>query len=210
MFIPSRPVLGFAWRFHGGLRTLQRAYKSSRSRADKEKASIERRAAEFQAKVDAGEEQLVDYGEDSLQGYNFNDEILEMLYAEESVLNLIRLAFVISLHHYVEQQMGERLPDKKYVQSKAFHRLKSRGWNPLEKELNELRLAANCAKHSEGSSAKQLYILRPDMFRVPKSKKEFQPGYDSLALSDGHVDAFFNAVKQSIPSNLGMFDRTGL
>jgi hypothetical protein len=198
-FITSRPALSFAWLFHGGLRTLQRAYQSSRSEVDKQRARIEQRAAAFQAKVDAGEEQLVDWGEDSLEGYTLEDELNEQLYAEEKVLNLIRLAFVISLHHYIEQQIGERLPDKKYVQSEAFVWLKSRGWKPLEKELNELRLAANCAKHSGGSSAKQLYILRPDMFRVPESKKPFQPGYSSLALSDRHVDAFFDAVRQSIP-----------
>ena len=87
-FITSRPVLGFAWRFHGGLGTLQHAYKSSRSDVDKQKARIERRAAAFQAKVDAGEEQLVDWGEDSLEGYTFDDEINEQLYAERVSLTL--------------------------------------------------------------------------------------------------------------------------
>ena len=87
---------------------------------------------------------------------------------------------------------------------KAFLRLKRYGWEPQEIELNALRLAANCAKHSEGPSATQLYDLRPDMFDASKLKVGFEPGYDSLALSDTHVKSFFNAMKQSVPDNLGI------
>ena len=86
----------------------------------------------------------------------------------------------------------------------AFAWLKSFGWQPKETELNELRLAANCAKHSGTGSGKQLYGLRPDMFDASKIKMGFDPGYDSLALTDAHVAAFFEAVKQSVPSNLGL------
>jgi len=200
----SKPGAGFAWRFHSGLRMLRRAYKSSRVTADKEKANIERRAAEFQKKVDAGTASWIEYTEDGKDSYDYGEQLWNVLDDEESVLHLVRLAFVISLNHYFEQQLSAILPNNKYAQAKAFSRLKGYGWKPLETELNELRLAANCAKHSEGASAKTLYALRSDMFDTSKIKMGFEPGYDSLALSDAHVESFFNAVKQSVPDNLGM------
>jgi hypothetical protein len=114
------------------------------------------------------------------------------------------MAFVIAIHHYFEQQIVERLPKQKYNQERAFYWLKERGWKPREIELNELRLAANCAKHSTGNSSNLLYGLRPDMFDASKIKIGFEPSYDNLALSDAHVEAFFHALMQSVPSNLGM------
>ena len=42
------------------------------------------------------------------------------------------------------------------------------------------------------------------MFDASKIKMGFDPGYDSLALTDAHVDAFFEAVKLSVPDNLGI------
>jgi hypothetical protein len=201
---PSKPGAGFAWRFHYGLRTLKRAYESSRAIADKEKAEIEKRASEFQKKVDAGEASWVEYDEDGYPGPDYGEHLGELLHDEESVLNLVKLAFVITLHHYVEQQIGDHLPSQHYVQAKAFAWLKGYGWKPKETELNALRLAANCAKHSGSKSGKQLYALRPDMFDASKIKMGFDPGHDSLALTDTHVEAFFNAVKQSVPDNLGI------
>lgn len=202
-FKPSKPGAGFAWRFHYGLRTLKRAYVSSRLAADNEKASIEKIAAKFQKKVDAGKASWVAYDDDGHPGHDYGEQLGEQLHDVESVLVLVRLAFVISLHHYVEQQIGEKLPKAHYGQAKAFAWLKGYGWEPNEGELNELRLLANCAKHSAGKSATDLYALRPEMFDASKIKLGFEPGYDSLAVTDAHVDAFFKAVKQSVPDNLG-------
>lgn len=202
-FRPSKPGAGFAWRFHYGLRTLKRALKSSRVAADKEKADIEKRAGKHQKLVEAGKASWVEYDEDGHPGYDYGEHLGEQLHEEETVLHLVRLAFVISLHHFVEQQIGKRLPKKHYTQDKAFKWLKKYGWKPQETQLNELRLAANCAKHSGDSPGKQLYKLRPDMFDASKIKMGFEPGYDSLAISDAHVAAFFEAVRQSVPENLG-------
>lgn len=200
----AKPGASFAWRWHYGLRTLQRAYESSRVMADKEKAEIERTAAEFQKKVDAGEASWSDYDDEGYPAYDYGEHLGELLHDEETVLNIVRLAFVISLHHFVEQRLGKRLPNDKYVQKKAFAWLKAFGWQPNEIELNELRLAANCAKHSGGASATDLYALRPDMFDASKIKMGFHPGYDSLSLNDDHVSAFFDAAKALVPSNLGI------
>jgi hypothetical protein len=201
---PSKPGAGFAWRFHYGLRTLKRAFESSRIAAAKEKAAIEKQAAKHQKLVDAGKASWVEYDDEGYPGYDYGEHLGEALNEEETVLNLVRLAFVISLHHYIEQQIGERLPNKRYVQEKAFNWLKGYGWSPRETELNELRLAANCAKHSGLSSGRQLYALRPDLFDASKIKMGFDPAHESLALTDAHMDSFFEAVKQSVPSNLGI------
>jgi hypothetical protein len=45
MDMQSTRGAAFAWMFHRGLRELKRAYESSRSTADKEKADIEHYAA---------------------------------------------------------------------------------------------------------------------------------------------------------------------
>lgn len=201
---PAKPGAPFAWRWHYGLRMLKRAYNSSRTQADSEKASIEETAAKFDAKVKAGEAQWIEYDEDGYPGYDYGEHLGERLYEEETVLRLVRLAFIISLHHYVEHQIGERLPNKKYVQSDAMNWLKSFGWKPKEAELNELRLAANCAKHSGDGPAKQLFKLRPELFNAEKISQGFDPDYDSLEIADAYVEAFFKAVKQSVPSDLGL------
>jgi len=200
----TKPGAGFAWRFHYGLRTLQRAYETSRLEPDKEKARIEKIAGKHQKLVDAGKATWVDQDDDGNYGFDYGEHLGELLHDKESVLALVRLAFVMSLHHYWEQRLSGNLPKNSYDQIKAFAWLKGYGWKPKEIELNELRLAANCAKHSAGKSASDLYVLRPDMFDASKIKMGFDPGYESLAITDAHVAAFFEAVKQSVPDNLGL------
>lgn len=200
---PSKPGAGFAWRYHYGLKTLKRAYVFSRIESDKQKAWVEDKEKKHQKLVDAGKASWVEYDEDGNPGHDYGEHLGELLYEIDQVVNLLRLAFVISLHHYIEQQIGQYLPKKRYTQAGAFAWLKKFGWQPKESELNELRLAANCAKHSDNNPGKQLYVLRPDMFDASKIKMGFDPGYDSLALADDHVEAFFEAVAQSVPDNLG-------
>ena len=197
---PNQRGAIFAWLFHDDLELLTRAYQSSRVTAEKDKAVVEQRAAEFQKDVDAGKASWGEYDEDGNLLYDHGEDFGEVIEEKDGVLSIIRLAFVISLHHYFEQQLSKRLPGKKYDQAKAFSFLRSYGWQPRETELNELRLAANCAKHSEGKSADELYSLRADMFDANKIKNGFDPGYESLALTDVHVEAFFNAVGQSVSS----------
>lgn len=201
---PAKPGAGFAWRFHYGLRTLKQAYASSRIATEKEKADVEKRANKHQKLVDAGKASWVEYDDDGRPGYDYGEHLGEVLADADTVLGLVRLAFVISLHHFVEKRIGERLPKGEYKQAKAFTWLKTYGWKPQEIQLNELRLAANCAKHSAGKAASELYALRPDMFDAQAIKMGFDPGYDSLALTDTHVNEFFEAVKLSVPDNLGI------
>jgi hypothetical protein len=194
------PGQGWAWRFHFGIREIERAYKASRAASDKEVASVNDAAALHQAKVEAGDATWSEENEDGQVVYDYGEHLGEQMYDAEQVLALIRNAFVITLHHFVEQRVGAQLPKKKYDQAKAFAWLKTFGWVPKEDGLDQLRLAANCAKHSEGSSADQLYNKRPDMFDDDLVKGwGAAPSYDSLRLTDAHVDEFFEAAKTSVP-----------
>jgi hypothetical protein len=194
------PGQGWAFRFHYGVREIERAYRASRDASDKEVAAINQDAAAHDAKVQAGTASWTQEDEDGQVVYDYGEHLGEQMHDAEQVLTLIRNAFVITLHHFIEQRVGAQLPKKIYDQAKAFAWLKGFGWSPLEAELNQLRLAANCAKHSGGSSATQLYALRPDMFDAEMIKGwGSPPSYETLKLSDAHVEAFFAAVTASVP-----------
>ncbi|MXO91850.1 hypothetical protein [Pontixanthobacter aquaemixtae] len=206
---PSKPGASFAWRWHYGLRTLKSAYQTSRAATDEERRSIDRRAEEYQKRVDRGEASWDECDEEGNLVYSHGEHLGDEMHDVLNVLTLVKLAFVISLHHYVEQRLAPRLPRKpngetRYDPQAAYAWLKDFGWEVKDKQLEELRLAANCAKHSEGKSARELFDLRPDMFDTDKIGMGFDPGYDSLKLTDAHIDVFFEAVKDSVPDNLGL------
>lgn len=205
----AKPGAGFAWGWHSGVRSLRKAYESSRVTPDLEQIDIQMRAARHQKLVDAGEASWDEHDDEGNVVYSYGETLGEELYNVENVIALVRLAFVISLHHYVEQQLVDRIPSnqagqKTYNEKTAFAWLKSFGWIPLEAELKALRLAANCAKHSQGRSAKELFTDCPDMFDTRKIEMGYSPGYDTLNLTDAHVLAFFEAVRLSVPDNLGI------
>jgi hypothetical protein len=87
----TKPGAGFAWRFHSGLRQLKRAYNSSRLTADKERAKLELRAAEFQKEVDAGAAPWIEDHEDWAMPYDYGDVLGEFLCQEESAILLGRV-----------------------------------------------------------------------------------------------------------------------
>ena len=183
-----------------GLREFERAYHASRATSDAEVASINKQAEDHDKLVQAGQATWSQEDDEGNVVYDYGEHLGEQVFDAEQVLNLVRLAFVISLHHFVEQRLAAKLPNNKYMQAEAFNWLKAFGWTPQEDKLNQLRLAANCAKHSEGSSADQLYQLRPDMFDEDLVKGwGAKPSYASLKLSDAHMIEFFEAVKASVP-----------
>ena len=194
------PGQAWAWRFHFGIREIERAYKASRDASDKEVASINDAAAAHEKKVQDGKAKWVEEDDDGQVVYDYGEHLGEQMYDAEQVLALVRNAFVITLHHFIEQRVGAQLPKKVYEQSKAFAWLKGFGWTPKEDDLNQLRLAANCAKHSEGASATQLHGLRPDMFDGSMiTGWGASPSYETLKLTDAHVDGFFAAAAASVP-----------
>lgn len=195
----KRPHQAWGWRYGYGLRELERAYESSRYKSDSELADIHERAQKHQELVDAGKAKWTEEDEEGYPVYDYGEHLGEAAYEEEQVLGIVRGAFAISLHHYIETAIGPRLPKKKYSHEAAMQWLKGAGWNPDEKTLNELRLAANCAKHGKGGSAKQLYSVRPDMFDERIEGWGAEPSNDTLALSDAHMKEFFKAAREAVP-----------
>jgi hypothetical protein len=193
------PRQGWGWRYRYGLQELERAYASSRFKSDAELAEIHERASKHQKLVDEGKAAWTEEDEEGYPVYDYGEHLGEQAYEEEQVLNLVRGAFAISLHHYIETTIGPRLHKKKYVHDAAMAWLKEVGWQPDEKVLNQLRMAANCAKHGEGSSAKSLYAERRDMFDERIEGWGSEPSNDTLALSDDHMNEFFKAAREAVP-----------
>jgi hypothetical protein len=193
------PRQAWGWRYGYGLRELDRAYQSSRYKSDAELADIHGRASRHQRLVDEGKAVWTEEDEEGYPVYDYGENLGEQAYDEERVLNLVRGAFAISLHHYIETKIGLQLPKKKYEHETAMEWLKAVGWQPDEIKLNQLRLAANCAKHGEGSSAKKLYLERPDMFDERVKDWGSEPSSSNLALSDDHMLEFFKAASEAVP-----------
>ena len=196
---PKLPRQSWGWRYGYGLRELERAYQSSRYRSDTELAEIHEQAAKHQKLVDQGKAVWTEEDADGYPVYDYGEHLGEQAYEEEQVLRLVRGAFAISLHHYIETAIGPRLPDKKYVHETAMGWLKEVGWTPDEMILNQLRMAANCAKHGEGSSAKNLYAERPDMFDETVAGWGLKPSSETLSLADSHLAEFFKAAREAVP-----------
>ena len=186
----------FAWRFRFGLEAIERAYESSRSTADSEKRRLERNAQEVEKDLNSGEEMSDD---DSNNLRDYQDALGGWMAENESVLTIIRAAFVISVFHYLEKEMNSKLKVTDYDEKKVFSTLREWGGALEVEKLIQLRLLANCAKHSEGNSATRLYEMRPDLFDAHKIGQG-KPGADSLVLTDAHVEEFFSAVRKSMPS----------
>lgn len=193
------PRQGWGWRYHYGLRELERAYNASRYKSDSELADIHQRAIEHQKLVDAGKASWVDENEDGYPVFDYGEHLGEQAHGEEQVLRLVRGAFVISLHHYLETTIGPLLKNKKYDHGKAMTWLREVGWTPDDDALDVLRLVANCAKHGEGKSAQDLYDKRPDLFDERIDGWGAPPSNETLALSDEHVLAFFKIAREAVP-----------
>ena len=193
------PHQAWGWRYGYGLRELERAYESSRYKSDSELADIHARAQKHQKLVDAGKAKWTEEDEDGYPAYDYGEHLGEEAYEEEQVLKIVRGAFAISLYHYIETAVGPKLPKGKYVHKAAMRWLKAAGWSPDETTLNQLRMAANCAKHGEGSSAKNLYSERPDMFDDRIESWGIEPSSDTLALTEAHMKEFFKAAREAVP-----------
>jgi hypothetical protein len=204
-FPEKKPGQSFAFWFHWNLETIERAYRASRNTPDTELADSRKREAKLRKAIAAGKAFWVDYDENGHPGFDYGEQLGEEQHAHEQSLSLIRLAFLITLHHYWEQKLAQQLPRSKkgnlhYDLEAAFAWLEAFGWKPLRDRLNELRLIANCAKHSEGPSAAELYALRPDLFDTQEIEKwGLIPGYETLLISDADTTGYFEAVSASIP-----------
>ena len=119
----------------------------------------------------------------------------------QSMLNLL----AVGVYHLYEQhqnklkhllmERGDTLP--------ALDKLQ--GWT----KVDELRLLANTVKHAEGSSAKKLQLIRPDLFVPPllrdsplgnhiaaRSRTENPLGGKDLFVTENDIQDYRDAIRQ--------------
>jgi len=139
----------------------------------------------FMSMPGTGDEDPVDFAEDAEQAGVSHYLLLDGI--RQGMLNL----FAAALYHAFEQQIMlfhrrevlRPAEDNNYALltlSEFQNRLADFGvdiktfssWAKIE----ELRLIANAVKHAEGSSAKRLKTLRPDMFQSPHLDELGVPG----------------------------------
>ena len=101
-----------------------------------------------------------------------------MLQMRQALINM----FATGLYHLFEQQLkfsfsrdleelGKKKSLEKLLEDNGFKAENFQSWP----EINELRLIANTAKHAEGSSAKELKRIRPELFENPLSEEDGWP-----------------------------------
>ena len=191
----------WGWSFRFELDEIKRAYKAAREASDRDRERIEREWQLLEAEVEAGRASLTDEDENGQVVYDRGEHVGEIQSEIDRVLSIYREAFTIVLYHFWERQLMARMKVKRYPDDAAvFAFLKKSGIDPDEPELTALRLAANVAEHSEGTSADKLFKLRPDLFDDEAMMKwKEAPSHEHLKITNDALDAFFEAVKRSGP-----------
>jgi hypothetical protein len=191
----------WSWLFRHQLGELRRAYQAAHQASELERRAIENKWNELQERVDAGAAQLVEEDEYGNVVIDWGEQAGEELSAIEGVERIYREAFLISLYHFWERELLKRTKKKRYSDQEVFSFLSDSGCSPDELNLTALRLSANVAKHSEGTSADQLHKLRPDLFDTKEMAKwSDEPGHEYLLITDDVLEMFFEAVRKSGPA----------
>lgn len=108
---------------------------------------------------------------------------------------MVRKAFLIALFHAWERHCNARLKAKKYLTDRVNEMLLRDGRGALCDEIEVMQLAANCAKHGPGSSAKALFKKRRELFKGVTSDEDATD--ERLHISDGVLSIFFAAVRSA-------------
>jgi hypothetical protein len=202
MNLPTSVTATKVWSllFKHQLGELRRAYQAAHQASELERREIENKWNELQARFDAGTAQLVEEDEYGNVVIDWGEQAGEELSAIEGVERIYREAFLISLYHFWERELLKRMRKKRYSDQEVFAFLSDSGCSPDELNLTALRLSANVAKHSEGTSADQLHKLRPDLFDTKEMAKwNDEPGHEYLLITDDVLEMFFEAVRKSGP-----------
>jgi hypothetical protein len=208
--VSARPPLRHrVWsaRFRLRIDELQSAYRAARAQADADRARVLSEWADVEEAERRGEASIVDVDEEGNVLHDRGERVGELLHEVEVVLDLVRQAFTISLHHLWERELVRTMGVPSYREAAAFAHLRAQGASPDEPRLTALRLAANVAKHSGGPSARQLHQLRPDLFDLAEMARWGDPpSFDHLRISDEVLEEFFAAVRSSGPPGRGVWD----
>ncbi|KTT74847.1 hypothetical protein [Sphingomonas sanguinis] len=191
-------------RFKIRLRELEAAYRAARAQAERDQKQVLDDWRALEEAVARGEASFVDTDEEGQVLYDRGEHAGELMEEVKVVLDLIRQAFTISLHHLWERELNRLMKVKYYKEANSFAYLKGEGAAVDESKLTDLRHTANVAKHSGGSSANKLHKRRPDLFDTAEMAKwSDPPSYEYLRISDQAFDEFFEAVRQSGPPRQG-------
>lgn len=191
-------------RFKIRLQELAAAYRAARAQAERDQRQVMDDWRALEEAVARGEASFVDIDEEGQVLYDRGDHAGELMEEAKVVLDLIRQAFTIPLHHLWERELNRLMKAKNYKEADAFAYLKAEGATVDEFRLTELRHTANVAKHCGGSSANQLHKRRPDLFDTAEMAKWNEtPSYEYLRISDQAFDEFFEAVSRSGPPRQG-------
>lgn len=178
-----------------GLDSIVRAYRASIAALETERAGIEADWQTHLEAVAAGEAKTVVEDETSGAYYDYGEHTGELLHEIDEAIRHIREAFATLLYHYWEKKAAALLPSKKYEQTAAFSAAKVAGWSPDEVMLNRLRLVANCIKHDSTASAT---LNAEDVSYFDQNETQYG-WYEALRLSQAHLEAFINAVRDAGP-----------
>ena len=108
---------------------------------------------------------------------------------------MVRKAFLIALFHAWERHCNARLKPKTYHPHDVNQMLWRDGRGAVCDEIETMQLAANCAKHGPGTSAKALFRKRADLFQGVSSDHEASDS--KLRISDEVLVGFFAAVREA-------------
>ncbi|RWX60445.1 hypothetical protein EN780_32000 [Mesorhizobium sp. M4B.F.Ca.ET.089.01.1.1] len=97
--------------------------------------------------------------------------------------HLVRKAFLIALFHLWERHKKPRIARESRAAADRSR---------LNALLDQLELAANCAKHPPGRSAKGIYEKRPDLF--PRVATVKHASERTLVITPDVLNEFFEAV----------------
>lgn len=176
--------------FASELQLFQRSYRAALKALEYEEQEVEK---SVRAALRLGATDEFPDGEDG-----DSDDLIREVYdrASESVTEihrgatLVSKAFLIVLWHMWERHCNRRLKEREYRSGKVFAWLNAKGRTPDMKRLDQLRLAANCAKHGPGDGCRNLFRKRPDLFR----ENGRAPCESNLIIKTDVLNEFFSAV----------------
>jgi hypothetical protein len=174
-------------------------------------AALEKEAATFQMKVDAGWAQWEEYDDETGAGWNYGEELSERRSGAKDALLTIRKAFAIMTYHLWEREALRWATYKKKGPNHTdfIEALAAKAIALDAKSLSELNKLVNCLKHNSTKSGPDLYLVRPDFFA-----SDFDPNAihsatgepfsridwaENIVLTDVNIEEFLTAVLNSAP-----------
>lgn len=202
-----KPPRYWGWRFNYAVECLGKAYQSARVVALGEQDDLRVRFDRYRAEIDEGMPPGMDEDDWERSNDAHESHLSDLYQEEETTLRLVTEAFIIALWHLWERQITasmyrDREDGVRYTYSHdaTMGWLKRNGLAPQPRALRELKFLAETLKHSEGSSAEELFRLRRDLFDVHLDTAD-EAGYEWVRVDHATFDHFFDAVRSSGPQD---------